>query len=156
MTKKTCLQCGLLKANGNICPVFKGPRTEENKICDYFSKHLQTCEICGLIILPTTLIYDMTDETPHIICEGCQSRTGTCATCSKSQECKFQTDPSNLPFTIQKQIRQGNMVMVTEIKNPERIRQTCAKGCPCFDPETQECNKELGICGSWSISYQRS
>ena len=155
-SNKTCKDCGLPSHNGGVCPIYKVARGQEDRICDYFASQIQFCEICGNIVFPKATVIDMTTEEPQLICERCQSRSGTCAVCKHGNECLFQTDPSPIPPIIQKQVRQGNMIAVMDIKNPERIRQTCAKGCPCFDPETQECNKELGLCGKYVRPYEKT
>jgi hypothetical protein len=47
-----------------------------------------------------------------------------------------------------KEIRQGNMIAQQQVQNPERIRQTCQKGCKCWDEEFG-CLKSNGCCGNW-------
>ena len=60
--------------------------------------------------------------------------------------CSFENDPSPLPKIVQKQVRQGNMTAITQVRNPERIEITCKKDCPCYDPEF-ECLRQFGTCG---------
>ena len=89
------------------------------------------CETCGR---PTELQVLCPDgDKWHILCPSCASQLNSCAFCKKVNTCTFETDPSPLPKMIQKQIRQGPMISVTTEMNPERIRQTCEKGCDCFD-----------------------
>jgi hypothetical protein len=89
------------------------------------------CETCGRPTQQQVLCPD--GDNWHILCESCASQLNTCAFCKKVNVCTFETDPSPLPKMVQKQIRQGPMISVTTEMNPERIRQTCEKGCDCFD-----------------------
>ena len=89
------------------------------------------CETCGRPTQQQVLCPD--GDNWHILCPNCASQLNTCAFCKKANTCTFETDPSPLPKMVQKQIRQGNMISVTTEMNPERIRQTCEKGCDCFD-----------------------
>lgn len=89
------------------------------------------CETCGR---PTEQQFLCPDgDIWHILCPSCASQLNSCAFCKKVNTCSFETDPSPLPKMIQKQIRQGPMISVTTEMNSERIRQTCEKGCDCFD-----------------------
>jgi hypothetical protein len=89
------------------------------------------CETCGR---PTEQQFLCPDgDSWHILCGDCASQLNTCSFCKKVNVCTFETDPSPLPKMVQKQIRQGPMITVTAEMNPERIRQTCEKGCDCFD-----------------------
>ena len=92
---------------------------------------IMNCETCGRPIDQQVLCPD--GDSWHILCSDCASYLNTCAFCKKVDTCTFETDPSPLPKMVQKQIRQGPMITVTEIMNPERIRQTCEKDCDCFD-----------------------
>ena len=89
------------------------------------------CETCGRPTEQQVLCPD--GDTWHILCPNCASQLNSCAFCKKVNVCTFETDPSPLPKMVQKQIRQGPMITVTTEMNPERIRQTCEKGCDCFD-----------------------
>ena len=92
---------------------------------------IMQCETCGRPTEQQVLCPD--GNNWHILCPNCASQLNTCAFCKKVNVCTFETDPSPLPKMVQKQIRQGPMITVTEIMNPERIRQTCEKDCDCFD-----------------------
>lgn len=117
---------------------------------DYCSKHrtsLTKCSICGNVILADAVI-----DNGHLICQSCFSILKTCKTCHFGNVCEFQTNPSPIPQMINKQIRQGNMVAVTQVMNPERIHITCEKGCKCFDKENG-CLKQNGMCGNQEVKY---
>ena len=96
----------------------------------------EQCPLCGNYYLPTIMVVDMTEGKPILICPTCYSNYMTnCATCTKSQKCAFETDPSPIPKLIQRQYRQGPMTSVIQEKNPERIAITCQKGCECYSEE---------------------
>ena len=91
------------------------------------------CETCGRQTDQQVLCRD--GDTWHILCPNCASQLNTCSFCKNVQTCVFETDPSPIPKMIQRRIQQGPMVTVATVKNPERIRQTCMNGCPCYDSE---------------------
>ena len=68
--------------------------------------------------------------------------------CKEAHICDFETNSSSLPKQVQQTSRQGNMVMQTVVKNPERIRITCEKGCKCWSDEFG-CLKQNGICSNY-------
>ena len=92
---------------------------------------IMQCETCGRPTEQQILAPD--GDIWHILCPNCAAQLNACAFCKKVNICTFETDPSPLPKMVQKQIRQGPMISVTTEMNPERIRQTCEKGCDCFD-----------------------
>ena len=152
MKIRFCGSCALWQHNNGICPYFRQKFEKDEGGCPMFTSEVCTCDICGNITVNP--IIDVTDENHlHYICESCSAKSGTCATCKCGGDCLFENDPSSLPKFIKKEIRQGNMIAVTDIPNPERIRQTCQKGCPCFDPEFG-CLKQNNTCGKWKVVYE--
>ena len=79
------------------------------------------------------------------VCDDCLNRLGTCAVCEYQNTCDFETNPSTLPKIVQKVIRQGNAQMMTQVRNPEREKITCAAGCKCYD-KTYGCSRQDGLC----------
>ena len=113
-----------------------------------------TCALCGnqAYKLPTVLI--SSEKPPLLICERCNSLRGNCILCISARTCPFETDPSPIPKTIQKQFRNGPMISVTEVKNPARIDITCKTSCPCFS-EDFGCMKEYNTCGKYEVRYEQ-
>lgn len=105
------------------------------------------CDYCGN---PASSIIN--EDNLKCMCAQCFSMTKTCAMCVEGGKCAFETDPSPLPKQVQKTIRQGNMVLQTVVKNPDRIRETCQFGCICFHEEFG-CLKENGTCGNYKEVY---
>ena len=104
---------------------------------------IMQCETCGRPTEQQVLCPD--GDNWHILCPNCASQLNTCAFCKKVNGCAFETDPSPLPKMVQKQIRQGPITSVVTVKNPELVRNTCQKGCPCYDPEN-DCMRQFHYC----------
>lgn len=108
---------------------------------------MEKCDICGR---PGAAIID----GEHVICETCFAHMNTCALCDAARTCDFQTNPSPIPKTIRKEIRQGNMVAVTDIQNPERVEITCKKNCGCFSAKLG-CLRQFNTCGNVTFTYRK-
>ena len=150
MINKTCGACALMKLAGGTCPIFREPIGPQEPACPRFKRELNNCDMCGQPILGEEIIYlNPNNQTQiRVYCEQCSNQIGKCPTCENANSCDFQTNTSNIPPIIQQQIRQGNAVMMTQVKNPERIEITCKKNCKCFDSE-YGCMKEEGFCFHW-------
>lgn len=110
------------------------------------SKIVLTCNICGRPCLENAIV--CTEPVAYVMCPQCFQHCGTCALCISARECLFETSPSLLPKQIQQTIRQGNMTMQSIVKNPDRIRETCQKGCKCWSDDLG-CLKQNGTCGQY-------
>lgn len=151
---RTCGDCALWQHNGGTCPYFNEAFPATTLCCPKITSSVTSCDICGMLTIPRASFMDMTDpDHPHTVCANCQQHFGKCPTCQHSQTCSFETDPSSLPKMVQKQTRQGNMVQIMTVPNPERIRQTCQKGCPCFSEEFG-CLRQNNSCGNHKIVYE--
>lgn len=144
MWQRTCKECAYF--DDMRCKISGQPAISHNVACASFSSQRYECDICHRQIHHTEVIYD--SKSNKIICSDCGNRLSTCDNCHNGNICLFETDPSPLPKQIQKQIRQGNMIGQTIIKNPDRILITCKKGCPCWNTETESCNKQLRYCAN--------
>ena len=144
MWQRTCKECAYF--DDMCCKISGQPAISHNIACASFSSQRYECDICHRQIHHTEVIYD--SKSNKIICSDCGNRLSTCDNCHNGNICLFETDPSPLPKQIQKQIRQGNMFGQTIIKNPDRIDITCKKNCPCWNTETESCNKQLRYCAN--------
>lgn len=144
MWQRTCKECAYF--DDMRCKISGQPAISHNIACASFSSQRYECDICHRQIHHTEVIYD--SKSNKIVCSDCCNRLSTCDNCHNGPVCLFETDPSPLPKQIQKQIRQGNMIGQTIIKNPDRTLITCKKGCPCWDAETESCNKQLRYCAN--------
>lgn len=150
MSIKYCATCALLAPDRPVCR-FTGREVNPNEsFCSEHVDELKICDLCGQPYIGPDIIHFKNGESIYITCQQCQSQMGTCAMCTHGNECKFETDPSPIPAVVNKVVRQGNMTMQTQVKNPERIKITCESGCPCWDPEA-ECCKEFSTCGNYNF-----
>jgi len=159
MVKKNCKTCGNLASmhpKGWACRRLSNGNYihEVDPEIDYCSKHTNgiqplVCDACGqsgLIDYICSWKDDFADM--KILCPSCYSKTNTCYMCRSAQTCDFETNPIPIPPIVTKTIRQGPMVMQTQIRNPDRVAETCAKNCSCYDPE-KGCLRELGWCSNY-------
>lgn len=152
MKNKVCTDCALLRNNNGICPYFQESFTSENNACPKFVSSLTKCDICGRYAPET--VWDITEEgSIHYWCYTCSKHSGGCPTCNRKDLCVFETDPSSLPKIVTQQTIQGNAVMITQVKNPERIKITCAEKCKCYSTEFG-CLKEKGCCCYYAPIYE--
>lgn len=145
---KSCGQCAWPGLNKGICPFFQEPRGGDMEACPRFATEIRYCEICGRPILRTqdsVLIEDSRGEY-RTICNQCGVALKTCAGCQNGRSCAFENDPRPDKIIL-KTIRQGNAILQKQVRNPEIIRDTCAKGCKCFSEEFG-CLREINCCGN--------
>lgn len=152
MPVKCCANCSILTKD-NVCRLFKTQiQYPYGERCPNFTKELVECENCGnSVVLPQILTEN---EQTLLLCDNCVKLSGTCNLCTERTQCDFETNPLSLPKVIIKQIRQGNQMLQVQIKNPERIRETCEKNCKCFDKEFG-CGKENGCCGNYITDFNK-
>ena len=150
---KRCITCRIRNPEQNVCQL-SGQKIDPN--VDYCTKHkdyINTCELCHRATLDAYFVKD--GENWHSFCGECIHKLNSCIFCKNTNTCDFETNPSPLPKMVQQQIRQGPMITVTTVKNPERIRQTCQNGCGCFSAEFG-CMKEFNYCERMEYIYDDS
>ena len=148
--KKYCRTCGILDKQQNVCPLLRSQVDPDKDYCTKHTTELNQCELCGHPTL--TPFYTRDGDNWHIFCQECIHKLNSCSFCKKVTECLFETDPSPIPKMIQRRIQQGPMVTVATVKNPERIRQTCMNGCPCYDSEF-DCMRQFNYCERMEYVY---
>ncbi|MDO4966762.1 MAG: hypothetical protein Q4E51_08660 [Lachnospiraceae bacterium] len=153
MTVIKCGDCAFRSQDGARCGITGISIDPEVDGCSKGQKSPYVCDICGRFIVESSII-DMDGETPHIICEKCHSKFGTCSLCDSAGYCDFAQNPIQIPPTVQKRIQQGPMIAMTEVMNPERIKETCMKNCGCFDPEIGCLRQSAGTCGKNKYTYK--
>ena len=148
---KYCKTCGYLHPQAPMCQL-RGEQVDVNT--DFCSKHQEisvvgNCAICGNPIYNTNLLLDMQEDgTFRHIHLACGRMLNTCNTCKHHLQCEFETNPDPTPKLITQTVRQGNMIMQTQIRNPDRVHKFCYE-CPCFDSEN-ECLKQFNCCGNYT------
>ena len=101
------------------------------------------CDICGRPV-PRGIVITQEEDKIQLMCPACANAAGTCATCLYGVDvyCYFETDPSPTPKTVTKTIRNGNMQFIAQVKNPDRVRETCQK-CQCSFGTDFECQRQI-------------
>lgn len=150
----TCGQCVLKSQDGQTCRLTNRPITDPQHSCASGTTYFEKCDICGRVILPNSIIIDMgLDHETHIICQTCNQNYYSCNTCGQKDICDFETSSIDLPKQIQQQLKTEQGYFVTTIRNPERVRETCEKGCKCFDKENG-CLRQSNYCKNHSIKWK--
>ena len=148
MVNRTCGKCALQEYNGGVCPIFERKFEPNEPACPDYQYEVFPCDICKR--LTAFAIVQRIDGKISFLCPECGEKLYTCATCEKAKYCDFESNPSSLPKMVQKQSRQGNMISVMTVPNPERIRETCLKNCDCGSEEFGCMRKNVGCCdGKW-------
>ena len=142
MYPQKCNNCGYADWNTAKCRLL-GIHIEpkDGLTCTRWKQELDICSICGKVIDSNPYLISNNDSW-NMVCAECIKQLNTCRNCQNLQSCDFETNPSPIPKAVEKRFQQGNQIMVTTVKNDERINETCAKNCECFDHETRTCYRE--------------
>lgn len=107
------------------------------------------CDLCKQTI-PTNQSYVIIFNTEaYSFCGNCYPKAYTCYTCVNAPNCAFSNDHSE-PQVVQQTVRQGGMIMTTQVKNPNLVEKHCVT-CRCS--HATQCLKEaLGqSCTNWQL-----
>lgn len=128
---KKCNTCGLRDSKQNKC-LLSGASIDPT--ADFCSKHNNNpihCCTCGVITLRP--LFETTSNGEVIaFCPQCGTAATYCPGCSHSNECSFETDPSPIPKYIMKTSQKGPMITQMQVRNPDRIANTCMLNCQCW------------------------
>lgn len=148
----TCKTCGRRVRDSqnpvqSICVLVRRPIQDINKDkCPWYEdqSNYKTCDVCKQV--KSVIFIEASDkDNIRYICEDCSSSFGTCGTCCNLNNCDFHKDRTTPDF-IMKQVQQGNMVLQTQVLNPDKIAIYCSK-CTCWNSEEKYCFKqEFGMC----------
>lgn len=146
---RTCGTCAYRTLANGKCPTYEREMGYEDPGCPLYSTTITRCALCGNIIMFNAVIDIDEEGKEHIICRKCVHEP-PCNICKNAQTCPFETDfLCKEPKYITQEIRQGNMIMQTQVINVARIKATCP-GCVCYNEPGVEhgthCLKQLG-CG---------
>ena len=153
MVNKFCSTCQIRDPRQNVCQLTGQIIDPEKDFCSKHRKILDRCDACGNGTLESYLVQD--GENWKLLCGNCQAQLNTCAFCRSSEKCEFETNPLELPKMVQKQIRQGSQIMITTIKNPDRVAETCQVLCDCFNPDFG-CMRQFHYCEKMRHIYDKS
>ncbi len=156
-----CETCAISSPNrqsqtGRVCNLWQAA-VKDTDFCSRHAKSLWKCDCCGNQFWDNPIITAIISSTgsttiDSAICMQCFKQLGKCSTCAHANTCRFETDPSSLPKTVQKQIRQGPMISVTQVMNPERVRITCQDGCPCWSSDSLCSKHNHGTCPQYQMN----
>lgn len=149
MAFKKCGRCALPGLNNETCPVFNRRMRPEEDGCPMFTREVLTCHYCGQPIIPSeTAIFTEKEEGTYVtVCDNCRLALGTCKTCDKGRSCAFEQHPSPNKYITQT-VRQGNMIVQQQVRNPEICRETCTESCGCFSVE-KGCLRQNNCCDNY-------
>lgn len=151
---KTCQGCAFSqKIPVPHCSVFNVQVDLTKSACQFYrtKEDINTCESCSNKMVDGILF--QTENGTKYICQECSSKSGTCGLCKQRVHCDFETNPSNTPKTVLKTIQKGPAIMQAEVRNPERINETCKNGCPCWDNKENYCLREIGTCRRYELCF---
>lgn len=148
---RTCRQQGTFRDGSPGCGKFNIKIDPNKDFCAWHeNEDTPSCSFCGeheglyLIYL---------DESWHYICANHHKVLYTCQACAHNQECGFQNDHSAPPY-VMRQVRQGNMVIQQQVKNPKLIARHCPT-CKCSFGNNNDCFKETCSnepgCPNWQL-----
>lgn len=84
------------------------------------------------------------DDKGNTYCDKCFAKLSTCANCEQNVNCAFDASPDT-PKIVQKREIVGNMQAVTNVRNPDIVRNTCKDKCSCFSEENG-CMRDFNSC----------
>ena len=148
-----CGRCALRAQDGTHCGITGMAINPDADFCSKYSESPPQCDVCHKFIVGTSYLEQSEDGKWHQICGPCIQKLGTCHTCDRITSCTFEQSSSSLPKFVQKQVRQGNMVAVTQVMNPDRVKETCEKGCPCFDKTIGCIRQNSQMCENFKHTY---
>ena len=142
---KKCRKCGYVDLAQSKCKVTGRKVDLDKDQCSTFNDDPRRCDVChGLMV--TGGIVEEVNGNYYTLCPKCSDAISECFGCEHSETCVFESDPSPLPKMVMRQVQQGNAIMQTQMRNPDREKCTCALYCKCWDGETKSCNREFNIC----------
>ena len=141
---KSCHNCIYAVRADSTCARLQTSVDLQRDVCPFYASVPHVCSICHRTGRVEDLLIDA--KTNQLICAECLAAASTCKLCAHNSSCDFETNPSPLPKVIVQNIRQGNMTMQTQIRNPERVKITCAAGCKCYI--NGDCARQVHSCGN--------
>ena len=135
-TPETCATCAIRHPQTQACQLTGQPKRDDD-FCSNHKETLDRCDVCHDLALP--LLCFPAEGGYHFLCKSCFEAFSTCRFCA------FEAD-TTLPKQVMQTVRQGNMVMQTQVRNPELVNKTCKAGCKCYDQAGQYCRREDNYC----------
>lgn len=150
---KNCAHRGVAQNGSPACIIHKKIVNPEDDFCSDFAnpKDNINCEWCGQSTPPDEIKIWIIDDKPRFLCPHCSQMVNTCQTCAYGNECGFANDHS-MPQIVNQTVRQGGMIMQTQVKNPKLVDKHC-RSCRCSCDDKGTCLRdEHGVnCGHWLV-----
>lgn len=103
---------------------------------------LTNCQICGKELPTKAIVINDIEGKFLYTCPQCYGLLLTCSSCEYIQNCGFINDHSE-PQIVQQTVRQGPVVMSTQVKNPNLIQKHCAIcRCGTINGQNIDCERE--------------
>lgn len=152
MSVKYCQTCELRHREQNVCRLTGFLIDPEKDFCSKHADEIIPCDICGQPLLGSTYVEYDGEGNLLQYCKRCHQLFNTCQLCEHAIVCEFETNLDPMPKVVMKTVRQGNMMMQTQVKNEERVRKFCPT-CACYD-ENHGCMKEFNTgCYKQNIKF---
>ena len=124
---ETCSLQGNTTKGTPACAKFKIAINPEKDFCAWHqNKDIMGCIFCGT---SDNLLIEEIDGENTLLCFDHYQALHSCQGCIKNNECAFANDHSE-PQMVMKAMRQGGMIMQTQVKNPNLIKKHCLS-CDC-------------------------
>ena len=149
---KSCGRCVLPAHNSGICPVLKRAPSADDSPCHQYTRNIEFCPMCGNAFLSSRAHIVTSEKDPDtflVICETCSNELGGCRTCQLLTNCSLEDDPSPNKY-IQRETRQGNMIMSQTVVNPDFVVKHC-HNCRCFSQEFGCLRQNQYPCVNWRL-----
>ena len=150
---KTCMHRGTTQNGSPACTIHKKLINLDKDFCSEHLHEAQTikCRICGNNYKQSDILVYQFDNSNVYLCPSCSQHISTCATCINQSNCGFKADRSE-PQMVSRTVRQGMMMMQTQVKNPNLIKKHCLN-CLCSYGTEGDCLKdEKGAnCAKWQV-----
>ena len=148
---KSCATCIYVERASCECARLQTKVDLQADICPFYSNVPYICAVCNRIGSAEDIFID--SKTNKYLCGDCLAAASTCKLCANATSCDFESNPSPLPKVVMQNIRQGNMMIQTQVRNPERVKITCANGCICY--QNSVCMRQMGSCGNHKCIFDK-
>ena len=141
---KTCSRQGQTNDGKPACSKFNIIINPETDFCAWHDeKDGVTCQFCDKT---DNLIVETINNNIYTFCQEHYTAFHQCQGCTHFNICPLSQDKSE-PQVVTKTIRQGGMLIQTQVKNPNLMKKHCSNCC-CFSNEV--CVKDSSIgCPKW-------
>lgn len=148
---RTCQRKSVFKDGSPGCNKFKIKIDLEKDFCSWhLNESTPICIFCGET---EGLMAVYLNNSWYHICQDHYKILYTCQGCAHINTCNFKNDHSKQQY-VMRQVRQGNMIMNQQVKNPDLVTKHCST-CHCSFDKDNTCFKEVSPneagCPNWQL-----